>query len=87
MNETLIGVVLGGLIGWIAPLLTLRYSERRWKKEALVAILKLERDRMEGLYDRTLQSFLEGATKNSYSSNMTADMLILMPNEVSEIFT
>lgn len=86
MSEVLIGVLIGGLIGWVSPLLTLKYAERRWKFEARVAHLKSERQRMEVLYERNLPLFAEGAAGNSYSSNMSSDMLVLMPKEVMDIF-
>lgn len=86
MSEILVGVFLGGLIGWIAPLLTLRYGERRWKFEARIAHLKSERQRRESLYEKNLQLFGEGAAANSYSSNMSSDILVLMPKEIGDMF-
>ena len=86
MNDTLIGVLVGGLIGWIAPLLTLRYSERRWKVEALVTLLQLERERFGGIYETALKTFAAGATEDSYSSNMTADFMVLMPRDIGDIY-
>lgn len=87
MNETLVGVVVGGLIAWVAPLVTLHYGERRWKLEMLVAHLKAERDRMETMYERILSQFLEGMVSNSYPSNMTSDMLVFCPKEVQDVFS
>jgi hypothetical protein len=86
MTETFIGVVVGGLIAWIAPLMALRYSERRWKFEALLSELKSERQRLEQLYERNLQLFGEGAANSSYSSNMMSDILVLMPREIGDMF-
>jgi gas vesicle protein len=86
MNDTLLGVLAGGLIGWIAPLLTLRYSERRWKTEALIALFQAERERMESMYESALKSFATGAAENNYSSNMTADFMVLMPKEIGDLY-
>jgi gas vesicle protein len=87
MTDTLLGVVIGGLIGWIAPLMTLRYGERRWKFEARLNELKSVRERFERLYESNLKLLGEGMTQNSYSSNMTSDILVLMPKEISDLFS
>jgi gas vesicle protein len=86
MNDTLLGVLVGGLIGWVAPLLTLHFTERRWKLEALIALLRDERARMERTYEDTLRNFATGTIENSYSSNMTADFLVLMPKEIGDLY-
>jgi gas vesicle protein len=86
VTDTLIGVIVGGLIAWVAPLMTLRYSERRWKFEAMLSAAKTEREKFEQLYEKTLQDFADGMTTNSYSSNMMSDILILMPKEIGDIF-
>ena len=86
MNETLIGVLVGGLIGWIAPLLTLWYGERRWKFEAKLAHLKAERDRFERLYEKTAQSLSETVEEKTYSYDMYSDIKVLMPKEILDCF-
>lgn len=87
MSETLIAVVIGGLIAWVAPLVTLHYGERKWKMELLVAHLKSERDRSESMYERVLADFAKAMVENSYPSNMTSDLLVFAPKDVQEIFT
>jgi hypothetical protein len=87
MNEALIGVVVGGLVAWVAPLLTLRYTERRWKFEAKMTYLKSERDRFEKLYEINLERFADGVLDNSYSSELTAEIMVVMPDEIKDIFT
>ena len=87
MTDTLLGVVIGGLIGWIAPLMTLRYGERRWRFEARLNELKSVRERFERLYESNLKLLVEGMAKNSYSSNMMSDILVLMPMEISDMFS
>lgn len=87
MNEALIGVIVGGLISWVAPLLTLRYTERRWKFESKMAYLKSERDRFEKLYEVNLERFGKGVADDSYSSEMSAEILTVMPSEIKELYT
>lgn len=48
--------------------------------------LKAERERFERLYEESLKLFAEGAAKNSYSSNMMSDFLVLMPEVICDIF-
>ncbi len=86
MNDALIGVVVGGLIAWVAPLLTLRYTERRWRFEARMDYLTSERDRFEKLYELNLQRFAKGIIENSYSSEMCAEVFALMPKEIGDLY-
>jgi len=86
MNDALIGVVVGGLIAWVAPLITLRYTERRWRFEAKMNYLKSERDRFEKLYEVNLERFAKGITENSYSSEMSAEIFALMPKEIGVLY-
>lgn len=86
MNDTLLGVLVGGLIGWITPLLTLRYSERRWQFEAKLNHLKSERDKSESLYERTVVALEERNDDKLLSIKMLADITVLMPEEVRTAF-
>lgn len=86
MNDTLLGVIIGGLIGWITPLLTLRYSERRWQFEAKLNHLKSERDKFESLYERTVVALDERGDERMLSIKMLADIIVLMPEEVRTAF-
>ena len=86
MNDVLIGVVVGGLIAWVAPLLTLRYTERRWRFDTKMNYLKSERARFEKLYENNLKRFATGIIENSYSSEMSAEIFALMPKEIGELY-
>ena len=86
MSEALIGVVVGGLIAWVAPLITLRYSERKWRFDAKMNYLKSERDRYERLYEVNLERFGKGIMDNSYSSEMVAEVFALMPKEICDFY-
>ena len=86
MNDTLLGVIVGGLIGWIAPLLTLRYGERRWKFEANLMHLKSERDKFATLYEKTIENIESNAGSSALPIKTLADIIVLMPNEISKAF-
>jgi gas vesicle protein len=86
MNDALIGVVLGGLVACVAPLLTLRYTERRWRFEANISYLKTERDRFEKLYEVNLKRFTSGVIENSYSPELTAEIITIMPDEIRDLY-
>ena len=86
MNDTLLGVIVGGFIGWIAPLLTLRYGERRWKFEANLAHLKFERDKFAALYEKTIENIELNAGSRELPIKTLADIIVLMPSEISKAF-
>jgi hypothetical protein len=86
MSDTLIGVIFGGFIASIVPVITLVVNHKRWKVEKNLEYLKSERKRLENLFSETLEKIDKAMRTNSYPSEMTSDILILMPKEVSDIF-
>ena len=86
MSEALLGVLIGGLIAWVAPLLTLHYGEKRWRFETKLEHLKSERARFEADYEQAQDLFAKGAAENSYSTSMIADFLVIFPAEMTELF-
>lgn len=86
MNDTLLGVLVGGFLGWIAPLITLRYSEKRWRLEALVSHLKAERDRMSSIYEKAIEVLEENANEDYLPVRVIADFIVLMPEDVRSSF-
>jgi gas vesicle protein len=86
MSETLLGVLIGGCIGSIAPLATLLFNHLHWKREAKLAHLKAERTRLEQLFDKTLDTLSEAMKNNAYPSKMSADINILMSEEISDLY-
>lgn len=84
MSETLLGVLIGGLIGSVAPLATLIFNHYHWKREAKLAHLKTERTRLEQLFEKNLALLGEAMANNSYPSTMSAEIAVLMPKKVSE---
>lgn len=86
MSEMLLGVVIGGLIASIAPIVSLLTESRRWKMEKKLAHLHAERDRLNNLILEMLPKLAHAMAQNSYPSQMTSDIFILMPKTVGDLF-
>jgi len=86
VSETLLGVLIGGLIASIAPIASLIFESRRWKLERRLEQLRGERARLERLIADVLPQLGDGMAKNNYSSSMTSDIFALMPKAVSDKF-
>lgn len=86
MSEALLGVLIGGLIGSIAPFSTLCFNHLHWKREAKLVHLKTERARLEQLFEKNIARLGEAMEKNNYPSEMSADFAVLMSKEISELY-
>lgn len=86
MSEALIGVVIGGLIASIAPVVSLLTESRRWKLEKRLEHLRAERARLEKFSSETLPKLAEAMARDSYPSSMISDILVLMPKPVGDRF-
>lgn len=86
MSETLIGVIIGGIIASIAPVFTLVIDHRRWRHESKLAYLRSERKNLEALFNKNLKRFSKAIAENSFSSDMISDFLLSMPKDVSTTF-
>ena len=86
MSETLWGVLIGGVIGWIIPIAHYIGEFRKWKKERRYAVLKEKRDRREKLYDELMEKISEGISRDSYDIPTIAAILKLCPESVTTAF-
>jgi len=86
MSETLWGVLIGGVIGWIVPIAYYITEFRKWKRERRYTVLKEKRDRREKLYDELIKKIAEGMQKNSYDIAMIASILKLCPESATKVF-
>ncbi len=82
--DTLIGVIIGGLIASVAPATTIIADHLRWKREAKLTHLKAERDKFERRFRDTLEQLSKAMARNSYPAEMTSDIMIMLPKEVSD---
>ncbi|MDX2439625.1 MAG: hypothetical protein QNK40_03665 [Desulfobacterales bacterium] len=86
MSDTLIGVIIGGMIASITPLVMLILDHRRWQRESKLEHLRSERKRLERMFRENLQRLSKAISKNSYPSDMMMDFLLTMPKEISILF-
>jgi len=86
MSDTLIGVIIGGVIASITPLVMLFLDHRRWQRESELEHLKSERKRLEKIFRENLKRFSKAIAENNYASDMIMDFLLTMPKEVSVKF-
>lgn len=86
MSDVLIGVLVGGLIASIAPLVTAAYQHRRWRRESTLKHLRSERRSMERLFAENLRKLSDGIANNSYDTQMIADIAVFMPRVIGDLF-
>ena len=86
MLDTLLGVVIGGLMASVTPIVMLILDRKRWQLQSTLEQLRFERRRLENLFRENLKRFSKAIAENSYPSDMIMDFILIMPNEVSAIF-
>jgi len=65
MFDTLLGVIIGGLIASLTPIVMLILDHRRWQRQAELDQLRFERNRLEKIFRKNLKRFSEAITANS----------------------
>src|SRR5690625_3686806 len=80
----LIAVIIGGLIASIAPITTIIADHLRWKRERKLMHLKTKRDKLEQRFRETLEQLSKAMARNSYPAEITSDIMIMLPEEVSK---
>jgi hypothetical protein len=86
MPDLLLGVIIGGLIASITPIVMIILDHRRWQRQATLEQRRLERKRLEKVFRENLKRFSKAISENSYPSDMIMDFILTMPGEVSTIF-
>ncbi len=79
--EALIGVIIGGVIGYGAAITTLVVEHRRWKREFKLQYLITERTRREEQCDRIRELMDKAIDENSYSAVLLG-MWIRLPRKI-----
>lgn len=86
MVDMLIGVVVGGLIASLAPLVTLILDQKRWKRESELEQLRIERERLERSFRYNLTDLFRAMRENNFPSEMISEFTLTMPKEVAARF-
>ena len=86
MFDTLLGVIIGGLIASTTPIVMIILDHRRWKRQSTLEQLRFERKRLEKIFRENLKRLSRAITENSYPSDMIMDFILTMPKEVSANF-
>jgi len=86
MSDILLGVIIGGLIASITPIVTIILDHRRWQRQSTLEQLRFERNRLEKIFRGNLKRLSKAITENSYPSDMIMDFILTMPKEVSSKF-
>ena len=86
MSDTLLGVIIGGLIASITPIVMIILDHRRWQRQSKIEQLRFDQRRLERIFRGNLKRFSKAITENSYPSDMIMDFILTMPQEVSAKF-
>lgn len=86
MSDILLGVIIGGLIASINPIVMVILDHRRWQRQLKLEQLRFERTRLEKIFRENLKRFSKAISENSYPSDMIMDFILTMPEEVSTKF-
>ncbi len=86
MSDILLGVIIGGLIASITPIVMIILDHRRWQRQATIEQLRFERQQFEKIFRENLKRFSKAIAENSYPSDMIMDFILTMPKEVSTKF-
>ena len=86
MSDALLGVIIGGLIASVTPIIMIISEYKRWQRQATLEQLRFERNRLEKIFRMNLKRFARAIAENSFPSDMIMDFILTMPQEVSTKF-
>lgn len=83
--EALIGVLIGGVIGYVAAITTLVVEHRRWRKEFKLQYLITERIRREKQCDRIRELLTKALNENLNPAELATTLWIRLPQKVNSL--
>ena len=86
MSDILLGVIIGGLVASVTPIVMIILDRRRWQQQATLEQLRFERNRLEKVFRENLKRFSKAIAENSFPSDVVMDFILTMPTEVSTKF-
>ena len=81
MSETLLAVIVGGVIGAFVPALNLLMDGRRWKRQAKLDILRSKQAHLRERYLAAAQDMVKDLGHNSFLWPVVAELLLYQPIE------
>jgi len=84
--ETLLGVLIGGLLSGLGTWITLLIQQSKWRTELRIAHLKEKRERLEATCQRIVDTLPNAMAKNSYPISLLSEIDFLLPESVSKAF-
>ena len=86
MSETIIGVLIGGGIGLVMPIISLCINQRQLRRERIIHHLKEKKGVLKDEFSEAKELLLEAMEKNNYSIDMVSKIRILFPKKVLDAY-
>lgn len=87
MTETLQGVIIGGSIASIIPIIAMINDHIKWKKERKIEYLKMKKDKLEQKFKDVYKEISEGKIKEKYPVDVVSDITSILSENVSAEIT
>lgn len=79
--DAIIGVLVGGLIASIIPLITLRVNSEKWRKEKRILYLEQKKQKLEIVFNELNKDLFDALAGNKNNSKIV-DYTFLCPGNV-----
>ena len=86
MSDTLLGVIIGGIIAILGQSIVLLINHLKWKKENRIKYLQNKRQKLEEIFQKVNKELLKGIDDDNYSEDAITDILYLCPGIVVDAF-
>lgn len=86
MSDTLIGVIIGGLIASIGTVITLLVDYKKWKSDRKIRMLRDQRGRLEVLFGEIRPLIEQGIESDAFDTKTLSAVLSLCPPKVYKAF-
>lgn len=83
MSETLLGVIIGGLIGSIASLINLCFEWKKWRENKQIELYKARREKIENMLKIVIKNIDTAINTGDWTVDLYADMYAYLPNSIN----
>ncbi len=88
MSDTLLGVLIGGAIASVVPIISLFLNISKWKREKRIDFLYNKRKQYSDLFSSLMDEMIRNEVKQfNYSMDLLTSFIHLVPKEVSDSFS